>query len=218
MNIIQWIQSVLQRPLGYLAPSLKGGEESLPLESDPVGEFLESKKQGVNLAEDGVNEAPPATGVPTKDARASIGASSEIAVSTERVEVAAQPAVGQLESPVQANSKADTPATAPPDGAKDKVSQAESKASEAPAETKVEANALESGSQKIEAANTPHANSPQEDEKIKSVLEIFRSEELALDTTTSLSKELGDMNVYSLLEESKQIAQIAKKVKKPCPE
>jgi hypothetical protein len=50
------------------------------------------------------------------------------------------------------------------------------------------------------------------------VLEIFRSEELALDTTTSLSKELGDMNVYSLLEESKQIAQIAKKVKKVGPE
>ena len=190
MNIIQWIQSVLQRPLGYLAPSLKGEEESLPLENDPVGEFLESKKQGVNLAEDGVNEALPAAGVPTKDARASIGARSEIAVSTERAEVAARPAESRLESPVQANSKADTPATAPPDGAKDKVSQAESKASKAPAETKVEANALESGSRKTEAANTPPANSPQEEEKIKSVLEIFRSEELALDTTTSLSKEL----------------------------
>jgi hypothetical protein len=123
-----------------------------------------------------------------------------------------------LESPVQADSKVGTPATAPPDGAKEEVSQAESKASEVPAETKVEANALESGSQKIRAANTPVANSPQDNEKIESVLEIFRSEELALDTTTSLSKELGDMDVYSLLEESKQIAQIAKKVKKPCPE
>jgi hypothetical protein len=122
--------------------------------------------------------------------------------------------VGQLESPVQAGSEVGTPAAALPDGAKEKVSQAESEASEAPAETKVEANALESGSQKIEAANTPVANSPQENEKIESVLDIFRSEELALDTTSSLSKELGDMNVYSLLEESKQIAQIAKKVKK----
>lgn len=123
-----------------------------------------------------------------------------------------------LKSPVQADSKVENPAAALPDGAKEKVSQAESKASEAPAETKVEATALEAASQKIEAADTPPANSHQEDEKIKSVLEIFRTEELALDTTTSLSKELGDMNVYSLLEESKHIAQVAKKVKKPCPE
>lgn len=218
MNIIQWIQSVLQRPLGYLAPSFKGGEESLPLESDPVGEFLESKKQGVNLAEEGVNEAAPVAGVPSKDVGQPIEARSGSAVSTERAEVAAQPAVGQLESPVQAGSKVETPAAVPPDGAKEKVSQAESKASEAPSETKVETNALESGSQKIEAANTPVANSPQENEKIESVLDIFRSEELALDTTSSLSKELVDMNVYSLLEESKQIAQIAKKVKKVGPE
>jgi len=218
MNIIKWIQSVLQRPLGYPASLFKGGEESLPLENDPVGEFLESKKQGVNLLEDGVNEAPPGAGVPIKDAGPPIEARSGSAVNTEGVEVAVQPAVGQLESPVQADSRTDTPATAPPDGAKEKVSQAESKASEAPTETKVEANALKSGNQKIEVANTPPASSPQEDEKIKSVLEIFRSEELALDTTASLSKELGDMSVYSLLEESKQIAQIAKKVKKPCSE
>ena len=218
MNIIKWIQSVLQRPLGYPASLFKGGEESLPLENDPVGEFLESKKQGVNLVEDGVNETPPVAGVPTKDAGPPIEARSGSAVSAERVEVAIQPAESRLESPVQADSKAETPTPVSPDGVKEEVRKAESKASEAPAETKVEANALESGSQKIEAANAPVANSPQEDEKIRSVLEIFRSEELALDTTTSLSKELGDMNVYSLLEESKQIAQIAKKVKKPCPE
>jgi hypothetical protein len=123
-----------------------------------------------------------------------------------------------LKSPVQADSKVETPATVSPDGVKEKVSQAESKANEAPAETEVETTALEADSQKTEAASTPVANNPQEDGKIESVLEIFRSEELALDTTTSLSKELGDMNVYSLLEESKQIAQIAKKVKKVGPE
>ena len=217
MNIIQRIQSVLQRPLGYLAPSFKGGEESLPLESDPVGEFLESKKQGGNLAEEGVNEAAPVAGVLSKDVGQSIEARSGSAVSTERAEVAAQPAVGQLESPVQAGSKVETPAAALPDGAKEKVSQAESEAGEAPSETKVKTTAQESGSQKIEVANTPVANSPQENEKIESVLEIFRSEELVLETTRSLSKELVDMNVYSLLEESKQIAQIAKKVNKVGP-
>lgn len=139
-----------------------------------MGEFLESKKQGGNLAEEGVNEAAPVAGVPSKDVGQPIEARSGSAVSTERVEVAAQPAESQLGSPVQADSKVETPATAPPDGAKEKVGLTESEASEAPSKTKVEASALESGSQKIEAANTPVAKSPQEDEKIESVLEVFR--------------------------------------------
>ena len=119
-----------------------------------------------------------------------------------------------MESPVQSDSKVETHAAASPDGVKEKVSQAEGEASEAPSETKVGPPVLESGGQKIEAVNTPPASSPQEDEKIESVLEVFRGEGLALDTTSALSKELSDTDVYSLLEESKQIA---KKVKKVCP-
>ena len=59
MNIIQWIQSALQRPSSHLAALFKEREEHLPLENDPVGEFLESKKKGVNPAEEEVSEAPP---------------------------------------------------------------------------------------------------------------------------------------------------------------
>ncbi len=218
MNIIQWIQSVVKRPLSYPAGLLKEGEENLPLEHDPVGEFLERKKLAVNQAEDEASDIPPATSVPSQDGKEPIEASSESAVSAEKIEAAAQPVEGQLESPVQYDSKVETPVAELPGGETEKVNQAENEASEAPSETKVEPAALELGSQKIEAANTPPASSPQEDEKIESVLEVFRSEELALDTTSALSKELYDTNVYSLLEESKQIAQIAKKVKKVCPE
>jgi len=214
MNIIQRIQSVVKRPLSYPAGLLKESEENLPLEDDPVGEFLESKKRGVNQAEDEVSDALPATSVPSQDGKKPIEASSESAVSNEKVEAVAQPAEGQLEIPVQSDSKVETPAAALPNGEKEKVSRVEGEASDAPSETKVEPPVLESGSQKIEAANTPPASSPQEDDKIESVLEVFRSEELAFDTTSALSKELSDTDVYSLLEESKQIA---KKVKKVCP-
>jgi hypothetical protein len=214
MSIIQGVQSVLQRPLSYLAELFKGNEEALPVEHDPVGEFLETKKKGINLSEEEVNEALPATSVPSQDGKKTMEAGSGSMAGTERVEAAAQPAEGHLESPIQSDSKEEASAAALPDGEKEKVSQAEGEASEAPSDTKVEPPVLESGGQKIEAANTSPASSPQEDEKIESVLEVFRSEELALDTTSALSKELSDTNVYSLLEESKQIAQIAKKLKK----
>jgi hypothetical protein len=108
----------------------------------------------------------------------------------------------------------EAPAAVLAEGEKAEDGKAEAEASAVLSEAKAEARAPEPVGQKVEAANTPPANSPQEEEKIESVLEVFRSEGLALDTTSSLSKELGDMSVYSLLEETKQIAQIAKKVKK----
>jgi len=63
MNIIQWIRSALQRPSSYPAALFKEREEHLPLEPDPVGEFLESKKKRVNPAEEEVSEAPPGADV-----------------------------------------------------------------------------------------------------------------------------------------------------------
>jgi hypothetical protein len=214
MSIIQGVQSALQRPLSYLVELFKGNGEALPLEHDPVGEFLESKKKGINLSEEEVNEAPPVADVPPQAVNQTMEAGSGSMASTEKVEAAAQTAEGHLESPIQSDLKVETHAAASPDGVKEKVSQAEGEASGAPSETKVEPPVLESGGQQTEAANTPPASSPQEDEKIENVLEVFRSEELALDTASELSKELGDTNVYSLLEESKQIAQITKKLKK----
>jgi hypothetical protein len=217
MSIIQRIQSAVKRPLSSIAGSLKEGED-IPLEHDPVGEFLESKKLAVNRAEDEGSEAANATSVPPREVKHPVEANIESAVSAEIVEAVVQPAEGQLESPIQSDPKAETPAAVLPDCEKEKGSQVAGAASEAPAETKVEPPVLESGRQRVEAANMTSADSPPEDEKIESVLEVFRSEELAFETTSTLSKELGDTDVYSLLDESKQVAQIAKKVKKVCPE
>jgi hypothetical protein len=214
MDIIQWIQSVVKRPFSSLTGSSKEIEEDLPLEHDPVGEFLENKKKGINLSKEEVSEAPPVANVPPRAVGQTTEAGSGSMAGTEKVEAVAQPAEGHLEGPIQSDLKVETPVAVLPDGEKKKVSQAEGEANEAPSETKVEPQGLESGSRKIEAANTSSTNNPQEDEKIESVLDVFRTEELAVDTTSTLSKELSDTSVYSLLEESKQVAQIAKQLKK----
>jgi hypothetical protein len=216
MNIIQSIWSVLKRPISSLAGSFKEDERNFPLEHDPVGEFLERKKLATNQSEDEVSDGPSAASVPSQDGNQPIiEASSEGVVSVERVEAAVQPAESQLESPIQSDSKAETPVTVLPNSEKEEVSRVEGEVSGVSSESEVVPPGLESGSQKIEAANIPAEDSPPEDEKIESVLDIFRSEELTLNTTSILSKELSDTSVYSLLEESKQIA---KKIKKERPE
>jgi hypothetical protein len=214
MDIIQWIQSMLKRPFSSLIGSSKEIEEDLPLEHDPVGEFLENKKKGINLSEEEVSEAPPVANVPLQAVGQTTEAGSGSMAGTEKVEAATQPAEGHLEGPIQSDLKVETPVMVLPDGEKKEFSQVGNEASEAPSETKMEPQGLAPSSQKIEAANTSSTNSPQEDEKIESVLDVFRTEELALDTTSTLSKELSDTSVYSLLEESKQVAQIAKQLKK----
>jgi len=214
MNIIQWIRSALQRPSSYPAALFKEREEHLPLEPDPVGEFLESKTKGIALAEEEVSEAPPVADVAPQAVGQAIKAGNENVASTEKVEAAAQVAGSQTGSPIRSEAKVEAPAAVLAEATKEKAGKAEAEASAVLSDAKAEARAPEPVGQKVEAANTPPANSPEEEEKIESVLEVFRSEGLALETTSSLSKELGDMSVYSLLEESKQIAQIAKKVKK----
>lgn len=205
MNAIQWIRSALQRPLSYPATLFKEREEHLPLEPDPVGEFLESKKKGVNLAEEGAGEAPPVADVAPQALGQAIKTSNEDMSSAEKVEAATQATGSQMVSPIRSEAKVETHAV---------LAEGEAESSAVPSGAKTEARAPEPVGQKVEASNTPPANSPEEEEKIESVLEVFRSEGLALETTNSLSKELGDMSVYSLLEEIKQIAQIAQKVKK----
>lgn len=218
MKIIQLIQSAVKRPLSSIAGPLKEDEENIPLEHDPVGEFLESKKLAVNQPEDEVSDAPTPTTVPSQDSKQPIEANAKSAVST-KVEAAIQPAEGQLERPIQSDSKPEIPVTMlPHEAMKEEVSQVENAISQSTSETEAATPGPEPVSQKIEAINMPSADSPQDDEKIESVLDVFRSEELAVDTTSALSKELSDTSVYSLLEESKQIAQIAKKVKKERPE
>jgi hypothetical protein len=214
MNTIQRIRSALQRPLNPLAALFKEREEHLPLENDPVGEFLESKTKGIALAEEEVNEAPLVPRVPPRALGQAIKAGNEDMSSTEKVEAAAKATGSQKVSSIRSDAKAETPAAVLAEGEKEEAGKAEAEASAVLSEAKAEARAPEPVGQKVEVANMPPPNSPEEEEKIESVLDVFRSEGLAVEVTSSLSKELNDMSVYSLLEETKQIAQIAKKVKK----
>jgi hypothetical protein len=46
----------------------------------------------------------------------------------------------------------------------------------------------------------------QENGNVESLLDVFRSEESESDTLGALTKDLANMSIYSLLEESKQVA------------
>ena len=62
-----------------------------------------------------------------------------------------------------------------------------------------------SSADKVAVADPAQAKSPKKDDK-DSLLEIFTSEELVESPVSKLSKELGDVSVYTLLEQTKQVA------------
>jgi hypothetical protein len=64
---------------------------------------------------------------------------------------------------------------------------------------------LEKG-QKGAAESSPTKDS-KADRNPDSLLDVFTSEELVETTASKLSKELSDLSIYSLLEETKQVAQ-----------
>ena len=218
MNIMQRIRSVRQRPLSYIESLFKEKEAEIPVENDPVGEFLESKKKGIDLAEDGTAEATPVAKTSSQAVSQAVETSNKNVAAADKVETVTQAVGSQMGGSIQSETKVEAPVGAPTGSEKVETSKDEDEANAVLSEARLEARVLEPVGQKVEAANMPPVNSPQEEEKIESVLEVFRSEELAIEATSALSKELGDMSVYSLLEETKQIAQIAKKVKKASQE
>ena len=218
MNIMQRIRSVRQRPLSYIESLFKEKEAEIPVENDPVGEFLESKKKGINLAEEGTAEATPVAKTSSQAVSQAVETSNKNAAAADQVETITQAVGSQMGGSIQSETKVEAPVRAPTGSEKVEISTAEAEASALLSEARLEARVPEPAGRKVETAEAPSANGRQEEEKIESVLEVFRSEELALEATSALSKELGDMSVYSLLEETKQIAQIAKKVKKASKE
>jgi hypothetical protein len=71
---------------------------------------------------------------------------------------------------------------------------------------KDEPQAFKPDTQEVVAANPPQQKGTQDSVNPDSLLEIFRSEENPLAPLGTLSKDLLDMSIYSLLEETKQIA------------
>lgn len=62
--------------------------------------------------------------------------------------------------------------------------------------------------EKVAVADPAQAKSPKKDDKgTESLLDVFTSEELVETSVSKLSKDLGDVSVQTLLEQTKQIAQ-----------
>ena len=61
---------------------------------------------------------------------------------------------------------------------------------------------------KVTVADPAQAKSPKKDDKgTDSLLDVFTSEELVETPISRLSKDLGDVSIYTLLEQTKQLAQ-----------
>lgn len=61
---------------------------------------------------------------------------------------------------------------------------------------------------KVAVADPAQAKSPKKDDKgTDSLLDVFTSEELVETSISKLSKDLGDVSVYALLEQTKQLAE-----------
>ena len=61
--------------------------------------------------------------------------------------------------------------------------------------------------EKVAVADPAQAKSPKKDDKgTDSLLDVFTSEELIETPISKLSKDLGDVSVYALLEQTKQLA------------
>jgi len=196
VRIVESIRSAIRRPWRYVETSLRLGGEHFPMDDDPVGEFLERKKAGVNLAEEDNNEQSVDSAAP---------------------KAAAQPVQRQAEIPAEAGSTGDISADKLQQPGGEKVIPVISEAREVPVKAQEEPHSkpLELGAQSVEIAKSPQEKAPKDDKDTDSILEIFKSEDLALEPSTPLSKELRDMNVYSLLEESKKIASKVKFKRKP---
>jgi hypothetical protein len=68
--------------------------------------------------------------------------------------------------------------------------------------------APKSTAEKVAVADPAQAKSPKKDDKgTDSLLDVFTSEELVETPISKLSKDLGDVSVYALLEQTKQLAQ-----------
>ena len=140
-------------------------------------------------------------------------------VESESVEMAAtaDAAPQTLEVESQSAEEADSTQTekAPEDGeATDAGLQAPDVESE-PVEMAATADAtpqtLEVESQSAEEADSTQTEKAPEGGEVDSLLDVFKDEELSESPISTLSRELSDTNIYSLLEEMKQIVEKVRK-------
>src|SRR4030042_3961380 len=206
MKTTEGIGLAFSRPWQFFKESFFGGKELVPIEEDPVGEFLDKKKGSLVLGEEEENEAPPTTGE-TAQAVAVVAVNK---ARDEKVEAVGTSEVGSVQkldkSGVTEKKAEDSPAALGVE-AKTEEPQSANKASEGPVKTEDKTQVLETVNQSTELAGQPPAKKPEggEDKDTDSILDVFRSEQGEMDTLGPISEELDDMSIYSLLEEGKKI-------------
>ena len=206
MKITEGIELSFSRPWQFFKESFFGGKELVPIEDDPVGEFLDKKKGSMVLGEEEENEVHQTAGETTQ--------ATEIVAADEakegKVEVVDTSEVGNVQKLDKfgvAEKKAEDSPVALAVEAKTEEPQPVNKASEEPVKTEDKPQMLEAVNQSTEPSGQPSAKKPEggEDKDTESILDVFRSEQGEMDTLGPISEELDDMSIYSLLEEGKKI-------------
>jgi hypothetical protein len=207
MKITEVIGVAFSRPWQFFKESFFGGKELVPIEEDPVGEFLDKKKSGMVSGEEKEEGEAQRTAGDVSQAAAVVTASE---AKEEKVEVAVTSEVGnvpKLKETEVTEKRAENPPAALAVETKTEEVQPINKASEEPVKTEDKPQVLEAVNQGAASSNQPPAEKPKEakDKDADSLLDVFRSEQGEMDTLSLVSEELGDMSVYSLLEEGKKI-------------
>ena len=220
MALEQWGSLVSRRFGRYLMALLGGGEEGFSIEDDPVGEFLSRKEQEAPQSED---EGTPMPAIANPEQQA-------VEVGTENVEVQG-PAVEDREQSLDGPEKvAEDSVETSLDGNEEPLAQLEDEAGvaavtdadsqgpevesesvEMAATADAAPQTLEVESQSAEEADSTQTEKAAEDGEVDSLLDVFKDEELSESPISTLSRELSDTNIYSLLEEMKQIVEKVRK-------
>lgn len=218
MRITQLVRSALHRSWNYLVTSVRKREELHPVEDDPVGEFLDRKNGGIEPLEDETEElieTPAASDTPqAPEASGQSESVGEDKAREEEIETSAKETEGQIQPASEVvPATSDSTERVQADKEKKEVAMVGSEESSEESKVKVKAIAKDelqapepSAHSVVAESKPPTKKGSQDNGNVESLLDVFKSEESELDTLGALTKDLANMSIYSLLEESKQVA------------
>ena len=220
MALEQWGSLVLRRFERHLMALFGVGEEGSSMEDDPVGEFLSRKEEEAGQSED---EGTPMPAIANPEQQA-------VEVGTENVEVQGpavedreqsldgpeKVAVDLVETSLDGNEEPlaqleDEAGVAAVTDADSQGPEVESESVEMAATADAAPQTLEVESQSAEEADSTQREKAAEDGEVGSLLDVFKDEQISENPISTLSRELSDTNIYSLLEEMKRIAETVRK-------
>lgn len=233
MWLVDVCHATAARFLENLSSPLAKEREGLPMEEDPVGEFLARKQvMGAEMEDEEALEAEaPGAASEEPDSGSEIADAQEEAPATlvektfeeQRVEQIALPA-SELEDSSAADSGSQGEDTLQEDRASEEVETDTGQAVMSAEGPDTEEDGRESGGtvdepvSGVEAKREELVREEARDEagrkggdEIEGLLEVFKSEELIENPLADLSRDMDDVSVYSLLEEIKSIAESVRK-------